>query len=113
LLRSSPRRQIDLHLEIPVEWIRHDAVDFMIHRFQSLRPYTPPKDVLDTFLRQFDAACESGGLFQLTMHPHIITPRSRIWILDEVIRHAKGDVWFATHAEVAQFLKPPTSSAAD
>jgi hypothetical protein len=45
-----------------------------------------------------------ADLFQLTMHPHIITPRSRIWILDEVIRHAKakGDVWFATHAEVAQ-----------
>ena len=46
------------------------------------------KDVLDIFLREFDAAYEAGGLFQLTMHPHIITPRSRIWILDEVIRHA-------------------------
>ena len=72
------------------------------------------KDVLDIFLREFDAAYEAGGLFQLTMHPHIITPRSRIWILDEVIRHAKakGDVWFATHAEVAQFVKPLVSSAA-
>jgi peptidoglycan-N-acetylglucosamine deacetylase len=101
-------------VEVPVEWIRDDAVYFMMHRFQSLRPYTPPKDVLDIFLREFDAAYESGGLFQLTMHPHIITPRSRIWILDEVIRHAKakGDVWFATHAEVAQFVKPPTASAA-
>jgi peptidoglycan-N-acetylglucosamine deacetylase len=81
----------------------------MMHRFQSLPPYTPPKDVLEMFLREFDAAYESG------MHPHIITPRSRIWILDEVIRHAKakGDVWFATHAEVAQFVKPPTSSVAD
>ncbi len=71
-----------------------------MHRFQSLRPYTPPKDVLDIFLREFDAAYEAGGLFQLTMHPHIITARSRIWILDEIIRHAKskGDVWFATHA---------------
>jgi peptidoglycan-N-acetylglucosamine deacetylase len=94
-------------VEVPVEWIRDDAVYFMMNRFQSLRPYTPPKDVLDIFLREFDAAYESGGLFQLTMHPHIITPRSRIWILDEVIRHAKakGGVWFATHAEVAQFVK--------
>lgn len=94
-------------VEVPVEWIRDDAVYFMMHRFQSLRPYTPPKDVLDIFLREFDAAYEAGGLFQLTMHPHIITPRSRIWILDEVIRHAKskGDVWFATHAEVAAFVK--------
>jgi peptidoglycan/xylan/chitin deacetylase (PgdA/CDA1 family) len=98
-------------VEVPVEWIRDDAVYFMMHRFQSLRPYTPPKDVLDIFLREFDAAYDAGGLFQLTMHPHIIGPRSRIWILDEVIRHAKakGDVWFATHAEVAKFVTAPTS----
>lgn len=94
-------------VEVPVEWIRDDAVYFMMHRFQSLRPYTAPKDVLEIFLREFDAAYEAGGLFQLTMHPHIITPRSRIWILEEVIRHAKakGDVWFATHAEVAAYVK--------
>jgi peptidoglycan-N-acetylglucosamine deacetylase len=94
-------------VEVPVEWVRDDAVYFMMNRFQSLRPYTPPKDVLDIFLREFDAAYQAGGLFQLTMHPHIITPRSRIWILEEVIRHAqaKGDVWFATHADVAAYVK--------
>ena len=94
-------------VEVPVEWVRDDAVYFLMHRFQSLRPYTPPKDVLDIFLREFDAAYEAGGLFQLTMHPHIITARSRIWILDEIIGHAKskGDVWFATHAEVAAYVK--------
>jgi peptidoglycan/xylan/chitin deacetylase (PgdA/CDA1 family) len=94
-------------VEVPVEWIRDDAVYFMMNRFQSLRPYTAPKDVLEIFLREFDAAYEAGGLFQLTMHPHIITPRSRIWILEEVIRHAqaKGDVWFATHADVAAYVK--------
>ncbi|WP_262030725.1 polysaccharide deacetylase family protein [Microvirga sp. Mcv34] len=98
-------------VELPVEWIRDDAVYFMMNRFQSLRPYTPPKDVLDIFLRELDAAHEVGGLFQLTLHPHIITPRSRIWILEEVIRHAKakGDVWFATHAEIAAFVKENAS----
>ena len=31
--------------------------------------------------------------------------RSRIWILDEIIRiaRAKPDVWIATHAEIAQY----------
>lgn len=101
-------------VEVPVEWIRDDAVYFMMHRFQSLRPYTPPKDVLDIFLAEFEAAHAAGGLFQLTMHPHIITPRSRIFILDEVIRHAKakGDVWFATHAEVAGFVRSACAEAA-
>ena len=94
-------------VELPVEWMRDDAVYFMMHRFQSLRPYTPPEDVLDIFRRELDAAYDEGGIFQLTMHPHIIGYRSRIWILEELIRHAKakGKVWFATHAEVAAWAK--------
>jgi peptidoglycan/xylan/chitin deacetylase (PgdA/CDA1 family) len=94
-------------VEVPVEWVRDDAVYFMMNRFQSLRPYTPPADVLDVFRRELDAAYEEGGLFQLTMHPHIIGYRSRIWILEELIRHAQSmpDVWFGTHAEVAGWAR--------
>jgi peptidoglycan/xylan/chitin deacetylase (PgdA/CDA1 family) len=92
-------------IELPVEWARDDAVYFMMHRSQSLRPYTAPQDVLDIFRREFDAAYEEGGVFQLTLHPHIIGYRSRIWIVEEIIRHAqsRGNVWFATHAEVVQW----------
>jgi peptidoglycan/xylan/chitin deacetylase (PgdA/CDA1 family) len=94
-------------VELPVEWVRDDAVYFMMNRFQSLRPYTPPTDVLDIFRRELDAAYEEGGIFQLTMHPHVIGYRSRIWILDEIIRHAraKPGVWFATHAEIVDWAK--------
>ncbi|WP_343718230.1 polysaccharide deacetylase [Inquilinus sp.] len=94
-------------VELPVEWVRDDAVYFMMHRFQSLRPYTPPADVFDIFRREFDAAYEEGGIFQLTCHPHIIGYRSRIWIIDELIRHAKSKpgVWFGTHAEVAAWAR--------
>jgi peptidoglycan-N-acetylglucosamine deacetylase len=90
-----------------VEWVRDDAVYFMMNRFQSLRPYTPPSDVFDIFRREFDAAYEEGGVFQLTMHPHIIGYRSRVWILEEIIRHAKSQesVWFGTHAEVVEWAK--------
>ncbi|MBR1125932.1 polysaccharide deacetylase [Bradyrhizobium lablabi] len=94
-------------IELPVEWVRDDAVYFMMNRFQSLRPYTPPTDVFDIFRRELDAAWEDGGIYQLTMHPHISGYRSRIWILEELIRHAKakGDVWFATHAQVAEWAR--------
>src|SRR5262252_713002 len=94
-------------VELPVKWVRDDAVYFSMHRFSSLRPYTPPPDVFDIFRRELDAAWEEGGIFQLTMHPHHIGYRSRIWIIDELIRHAKskGSVWFATHEEVARFAK--------
>jgi len=94
-------------VEVPVEWVRDDAVYFMMHRFQGLRPYTPPADVFDIFRRELDAAYDEGGLCQLTFHPHIIGYRSRIWIVEELIRHAqaKGDVWFGTHAEVAEWVR--------
>src|SRR3954469_16956202 len=97
-------------VELPVEWIRDDAVYFNMNRFAGLRPYTPPEAVFDIFKREFDAAYREGGLFQLTMHPHISGYRSRLWILEELIRHMKGHegVWFATHADVAGFaLKNP------
>ena len=94
-------------VELPVEWVRDDAVYFMMNRFQSLRPYTPPADVLDIFRRELDAAHEEGGLCQLTFHPHIIGYRSRVWILEELIRHARSlpGVWFGTHAEVAAWAR--------
>ena len=97
-------------VELPVEWMRDDAPYFVMHRFQQLRPYTPPPAVFDIFRREFDGAYEDGGIFQLTMHPHIIGYRSRIWILEEIIRHAKskGDVWFATHAEIAAWAQAAT-----
>jgi peptidoglycan/xylan/chitin deacetylase (PgdA/CDA1 family) len=94
-------------VELPVEWIRDDAVYFNMNRFASLRPYTPPSSVLEIFRREFDVAYTEGGLFQLTMHPHIIGHRSRMMMLEELIRHirAHAGIWFATHADVARYVK--------
>lgn len=92
-------------VELPVEWIRDDAVYYNMNRFTSLRPYTPPTAVLDIFRREFDRAYQEGGLFLLTMHPHVSGYRSRIFVVEELIRHIKAHegVWFATHADVARF----------
>ena len=94
-------------VELPVEWIRDDAVYFNMNRFTAHRPYTPPPAVLDIFKREFDRAYQEGGLFLLTMHPHVSGYRSRIFILEELIRHIKqhDDVWFGTHADIARFAK--------
>lgn len=92
-------------VELPVEWIRDDAVYFNMDRMSALRPYTGPDTVFDIFRRELDVAHAEGGLYLLTMHPHIIGHRSRIHIIEEIIRHARslGSVWFATHAEVAAY----------
>ena len=93
-------------VEIPVEWLRDDAVYFLFNRNPATRPYATPDDVLRIFLREFDAAWEDGSVFQLVMHPFVIGYRSRIWILEEIIRHAaaKGRCWFATHADIARHV---------
>ena len=92
-------------VELPVEWIRDDAVYFNMDRMGSLRPYTAPEAVLSIFRRELDLAHSEGGLYVLTMHPHHIGHRSRIWILEEIIRHARSldGVWFATHADIASY----------
>lgn len=94
-------------VELPPEWIRDDAVYFNMHRFTGLRPYTPPSAVLEIFTKEFDVAYEEGGMYILTMHPHIIGHRSRLTLLDELIQHmkTKKGVWFATHADIAKYAK--------
>ena len=94
-------------VELPVEWIRDDAVYFNMNRFSGLRPHTAPEAVFDIFRREFEAAYREGGLFQLTMHPHVIGYRSRLWILEELIALMRSlpGVWFATHADVVRHAK--------
>ena len=94
-------------IEVPVEWLRDDAVYLMFARNPATRPWMPPENVLGIFIREFDAAYAEGGVFQLVLHPFVLGYRSRIWILDALIEHikAKPGVWFATHADVARFVK--------
>src|SRR2546421_9632870 len=39
-------------VELPVEWIRDDAVYFNMNRYLALRPYTAPSAVLEIFRRE-------------------------------------------------------------
>lgn len=94
-------------VELPVEWIRDDAVYFNMNRFSALRPYTPPSAVLEIFKSEFDQTVVENGLFLLTMHPHYIGHRSRIALLERLIEHIRSvpGVWFATHRQVAEYCK--------
>jgi peptidoglycan/xylan/chitin deacetylase (PgdA/CDA1 family) len=90
-------------VELPVEWILDDA-PLMNPRGNS---YTSPRDLLQVYIDEFDKAYEEGTMFLLTTHPHVIGHRSRIIILEELIDHIHGygDVWFATHEQVARYVK--------
>ena len=90
-----------------MEWIKDDAPYLGMNRASTIRPYTPPSAVLESFKAEFDGAVAEGGLFLITMHPHIIGHRSRIALLAELIEHMKrvAGVWFATHEEVARYCQ--------
>ena len=94
-------------VELPVEWIRDDAVYFNMDRFAALRPYTPPSAALEIFKSEFDGAYAEGGVFQLTMHPHHIGHRSRIALVEALIEYIRTHegIWFATHADVVRHAK--------
>jgi peptidoglycan/xylan/chitin deacetylase (PgdA/CDA1 family) len=97
-------------VELPPEWIRDDFPYFNMDRFGTGRPHTPPSAVLEVFREEFEGAYEEGGLFVLTMHPHVIGHRSRIRMLDRLVEHMRerGDVWFATHAQIARYCRDGT-----
>ena len=90
-------------VEIPVEWIRDDAPYFP---GDPARPFTPPRAIGQMWRDEFDRAYADGGLFQLTMHPHVIGHRSRIVVLEELLDYIGGHqrIWFATHADVASYV---------
>ncbi len=94
-------------VELPVEWIRDDYPYFGMDRQAGIRPHTPPESVLDIWRAEFDRAAEEGGLFLLTMHPHVIGHRSRLAILERLIAHMQftPGAWFATHEQIALFAK--------
>jgi len=94
-------------VELPVEWIADDFPYFGMDRQTTLRPYTTPEQVFTIWRDEFDKAYEEGTMFILTMHPHVIGHRSRIVMLERLIRHMRSrpGVWFATHEEIARYAK--------
>ena len=97
-------------VELPVEWIMDDFPYFGMDRQTTLRPYTTPDEVYTIWRAEFDKAYEERTMFILTMHPHVIGHRSRIAMLEKLVRYMKSrpGVWFATHEEIAKFVKPRT-----
>jgi peptidoglycan-N-acetylglucosamine deacetylase len=90
-------------VELPVEWILDDA-PLIDPRGNA---YSPPRELARVWMDEFDRAHAEGGMFLLTMHPHIIGHRSRMVALEQLITHirTKPGVWFATHRAAAEYVK--------
>lgn len=94
-------------IELPVEWLLDDYPYFGFSRYTSVRPHIKPMDVFAIWAAEFEKAYEEGTLFVLTMHPKYIGHRSRMAMLEILIQYMQthADVWFATHEEIARYVK--------
>lgn len=92
-------------VELPIERILDDSPYFGGNADGS-NPSVG--DVYEVFQSEFDVAYEEGGLFLLTMHPHLMGHRSRAAMLERLVQYIKGKpgVWFATHEQIANHVKP-------
>ena len=91
-------------VELPIERI---VDDFPYFGAGANGGMPNPDGVLAVFQSEFDVAYAEGGLYILTMHPHITGHRSRVAGLEKLIVHMKSKpgVWFATHEQIARYVK--------
>jgi peptidoglycan/xylan/chitin deacetylase (PgdA/CDA1 family) len=92
-------------VELPIERILDDSPYFGSNADGS-NPSVG--DVYEVFQSEFDVAYEEGGLYLLTMHPHMMGHRSRAAMLERLIQYIKKKpgVWIATHEQIANHVKP-------
>lgn len=87
-------------VELPVEWMLDDWPQFETNR-------RAPEAAYNVWKPEFEGIYELGRYFGLTNHPQAIGRISRLKILDRLITEMKqkGDVWFATCKEVADWTR--------
>jgi peptidoglycan-N-acetylglucosamine deacetylase len=91
-------------VELPVSWELDDAPYFLFSFFPYMSGLSTPSQVLEIWKAEFDGSYRAGGCFLLVVHPFCIGRHPRMALLDELITYIKGfgDVWFATHLDVAE-----------
>lgn len=90
-------------VELPWHWSLDDAV-YMLHALSVLRPIFPNAHVLDIWKEEFDGAYDWTGFIDIIMHPQFTGRPSRISLMRDFIRYAKGfdGVWIARADEIAR-----------
>lgn len=98
-------------IEIPIKWILNDTM-----YFGQNGALPSPEAMFKIWTDEFDIAYAEGSLANFTMHPTNGGHRSVMPPFERFIQHikSKGDVWIASRAEVAAYVKknvldvPPT-----
>ena len=103
IVGNFPRRIVNIHPALLPEFGGKGMYGMHVHK--AVKESGAQKTGIT--IHYVNAAYDEGGVCQLVMHPFVIGYRSRIWILDELLRHARarGDVFIGSHAAIAAHAK--------
>jgi peptidoglycan/xylan/chitin deacetylase (PgdA/CDA1 family) len=75
-------------VEIPFAWVNDDAPFFLYSNRLPGRTMSAPSAVLESWTREFDGLVDEPGTHYLIgMHPQVIGRPSRLWVLEQTIKH--------------------------
>jgi hypothetical protein len=66
-----------------------------------------PELLFQLYRDEFDAAYEERTMLVLTLHPHVTGHRAPMHHLERLVAYMKSKpgVWFATHEQIARYVK--------
>ena len=90
-------------VELPIDWTLTETP----YLGQNGR-MPSPELLFQLYKEEFDGAYEEGTMFVLTLHPFVSGHRAPMKHLNELVAYMKSKpgVWFATCADVANYVKP-------
>ena len=98
-------------IEIPARW-ELDDYPFFVYSFDPPQPkgqsrISSYRGVLSNWKHEFDGYYSEGGCMTFMLHPQIIGIPGRAYMLEELLDYMldKGDVWFATGKEIAEWWR--------
>lgn len=95
-------------IELPVPASVDDYNQYVSSRaFDYLMKVSSPWQALEVYRAEFDAMHEFGGLWIACWHPAVSGRPGPVLAVRALIEHmlAKGDVWFATHRDIAAHVR--------
>lgn len=94
-------------LEIPIHW-NLDDVEYWGHtKTTRHKSISSPATVLQIWSRELRGIYEAGGIFILTLHPHVSGRPGFMTVIDQFVSEAQNlpDLWWATPGQIALHLQ--------
>jgi peptidoglycan/xylan/chitin deacetylase (PgdA/CDA1 family) len=102
-------------VELPSDYPLDDWPQYVhMKEFNMAQTIRSPRAAMEVFQAEFDAAWAYGGLWAAIWHPFVSGRLARADAMVRLIEHmqAKGQVWFATLAEIGAHIEGVIASGA-